>query len=163
MRAQIYRFFACWKFRCVLISQSTGSLEAHSHYCLSATPHKYRSSGSTLGVCLGTSVFYEQRITSVNIAVCMQKSQGCYFFGAPGHCGELTGLQAAIGCFAVLDILTTFIFMLAVDSVHGGRGKRSVSPNQQSTACAVFSCVKGDVIRLSIQDATLSTCGKHGQ
>ena len=39
----------------------------------------------------------------------MQKSTGCFYFGVPGRCGTLTGMQAAIGSFALLDLLSNFL------------------------------------------------------
>lgn len=53
------------------------------------------------------------------------ESQGCYFYGVPGHCGTLTGMQAAIGCLAALDMVVNTACTYVKSSVDGERKARS--------------------------------------
>ena len=64
-------------------------------------------------------------------AACMQKSEGCFYCGVPGHCGTLTGMQAAIGSFAGLDVLANTTYIIVQHSWQDDSRKgRSVRPDQ---------------------------------
>ena len=65
---------------------------------------------------------------TAQLASCVQKSSGCFYFGVAGHCGTLTAMQAAIWSLALLDYLTTVSFSFVNATLHEHRRARWV-PN----------------------------------
>lgn len=62
---------------------------------------------------------------SFQLASCMQKSEGCFYFGVAGRCGLLTAMQVVIGSLAVLDVITTAVYVFVNSSIQDHTRSRS--------------------------------------